>query len=65
MSTFHALAGSRLVAVWLDLISQITCLSSLGRDTRLRRLSSLSFLVKQPGGLGYRLHSKCSKSGLP
>ena len=22
---------------------------------------SLSFLVKQPGGLGYRLHSKCSK----
>ena len=23
--------------------------------------ASLSFLVKQPGGLGYRLHSKCSK----
>ena len=24
--------------------------------------ASLSFLVKQPGGLGYKLHSKCSKS---
>ena len=23
--------------------------------------ASLSFLVKQPGGLGYKLHSKCSK----
>ena len=22
--------------------------------------ASLSFLVKQPGGLGYKLHSKCS-----
>ena len=22
---------------------------------------ALSFLVKQPGGLGYKLHSKCSK----
>jgi hypothetical protein len=24
--------------------------------------ASLSFLVKQPGGLGCKLHSKCSKS---
>ena len=23
--------------------------------------ASLSFLVKQPGGLGYKLHSKCSR----
>ena len=28
----------------------------------LRPRASLSFLVKQPGGLGYKLHSKCSKS---
>ena len=26
-----------------------------------RSRASLSFLVKQPGGLGYKLHSKCSK----
>ena len=25
-------------------------------------VTSLSFLVKQPGGLGYKLHSKCSKT---
>ena len=26
--------------------------------------ASLSFSVKQPGGLGYKLHSKCSKISL-
>ena len=27
--------------------------------------ASLSYLVKQPGGLGYKLHSKCSKCSDP
>ena len=26
--------------------------------------ASLSFIVKQPGGLGYKPHSKCSKGGI-
>ena len=30
-------------------------------DTCLLPRASPSFLVKQPGGLGYKLHSKCSK----
>jgi hypothetical protein len=41
--------------------------AAYGNPNRLQRprsrylTRSLSFLVKQPGGLGYRMHSKCSK----
>ena len=40
-----------------------SCLTGCNEDPDpvTSRLASLSFLVKQPGGLGCILHSKCSK----
>ena len=43
-----------------------TTLGCFGKfHNRKKYFSSLSFLVKQPGGLGCKLHSKCSKCTLP